>query len=148
MKTPLVTLDTSVIIAHKMKSDLKGIVLTSVVLQEMTAGAKDRTELRWWEMIYHAFDREGRLLVPTGEDWWQAGRVLNLLLRGEKSKTGGLTPKLSAAAVQRIIRDVLIARTAKRAGVTVITDNLADFRRIKRYCDVRILSAEQYLKQK
>jgi predicted nucleic acid-binding protein len=147
MKTPaLVTLDTSVVIAHRMKPSIRGFVLASVVLQELTAGANDATELQWWGNVYQAFDKEGRLLVPTGEDWWQAGRILNLLLRGLKSKSGGKTPKLPASDKQRIIRDVLIARTAKRAGVTVITDNLADFKRIKRYCDVRILSAEQYFK--
>jgi predicted nucleic acid-binding protein len=147
MSHPLITLDTSAIIAHKMKPNLKGFVLTSVVLQEMTAGANDQTELQFWEMVYHAFDKEERLLVPTGEDWWQAGRILNFLLRGLKSQRGGLTPKLPAEEKQRIIRDVLIARTARRAGVTVVTDNLADFNRIKHYCDVKVLSAEQYFKR-
>ena len=61
-------------------------------------------------------EKKGTLLVPSGEDWWLAGKVLNSLLRGLKSKAGGKTPRLPADEKQRIIRDVLIARTAKRAG--------------------------------
>lgn len=148
MKAFPVAFDTSVYISRKVPPLEGNVMMISVVLQEMTAGAADHTALRFWETVFKTFEKHDRLLVPTSEDWWQAGRVLNLLLRGLKSKSGGLTPKLPVSDKQRIIRDVLIARTAKRAGVTVITDNLADFGRIKRYCSVRILSADEYFRQK
>lgn len=59
-------------------------------------------------------------------------------------KAGGLTPKLAAAEKQRIIRDVLIARTAKRAGALLVTDNLGDFKTIRRFCAVRVISGKNY----
>ncbi len=61
-----------------------------------------------------------------------------------KSKAGGLTPKLAATEKQRIIRDVLIARTAKRAGALLVTDNRADFEMIRRFCAVRIVTGKNY----
>lgn len=146
MKTFPVVFDSSVYISRKVPPLGPNVMMVSVVLQEMTAGAADQTALKFWETVFRTFEKYDRLLVPNGEDWWQAGRVLSMLLRGLKSKSGGLTPKLPPDDKQRIIRDVLIARTAKRAGVTVITDNVTDFKRIKRYCDVRVLSAEQYFK--
>lgn len=82
--------------------------------------------------------------MPTGEDWWLAGKVLNSLLRGLKSKGRGRTPRVSKAEQQRIVRDVLIARTTHRAGATVITDNVADFLKIKHFCNVRLVSGAKY----
>jgi hypothetical protein len=35
---------------------------------------------------------------------------------------------------------VLIARTAKRENVTVVTDNTGDFEKIRNYCAVQIMS--------
>lgn len=118
--------------------------MCAVVLQELTAGAVDSTDLKKWETVYRAYEKERKLLVPTGEDWWLAGKVLNSLLRGLKSKAGGLTPKLAAAEKQRIIRDVLIARAAKRAGALLVTDNLADFAMIRRFCAVQVVSGKSY----
>lgn len=76
--------------------------------------------------------------MPTAEDWLVAGRTLNSLLRGLKSKRSGKTPKLHHEEKQRIIRDVLIARTVRRVGGLLITNNISDFRRIKRFCNVSI----------
>ena len=87
---------------------------------------------------------EGSLLVPTGEDWWLAGKILNSLLRGLKSRRGGLTPKLPAAEKQRIIRDVLIARTVRRAGALLVTDNVSDFKLIARFCAARTVTGRKF----
>jgi predicted nucleic acid-binding protein len=62
-------------------------------------------------------------------------------------ETGGLTPKLPAAEKQRIIRDVLIARTARRAGALLVTDNLKDFKLIARFCAVRAMAGRRYFKR-
>ena len=66
------------------------------------------------------------------------------MLRGLKSKFGGKTPKLQDSEKQRIIRDVLIARTVKRAGALLVTDNLKDFQRIRRFCRIRLVSGHEY----
>jgi len=128
---PVITYDTSVFIAYKPAALPAGFRMSAVVIQELTAGAVDKSEVQRWQAAMRAHEKEGTLLVPTGEDWWLAGKVLNSLLRGLKSKAGGLTPRVSKAEQQRIIRDVLIARTARRAGALVVTDNLSDFEKIR-----------------
>jgi len=78
------------------------------------------------------------------EDWIESGRVLNSLLRGLKSKHRGRTPKLSHLEKQRITRDVLIARTARRAGADLVTDNIKDFAMIQRFCNVRLMGSQEF----
>lgn len=138
-----VVFDTCVFIAYK--PDLPaGSFLSIVVIQELMAGSSDASELKTWEATAKKFGKENRLLVPTNEDWLLAGRVLNSLLRGLKSKSGGKTPKLPPGEIQRIIRDVLIARTVRRVNGLLVTDNLADFKRIKKFCDVRLMSGKNF----
>ena len=141
---PTLTYDTSIFIAHKPAGLPAGFRMSAVVIQELTAGAVDKSEVQYWQAALRAHEKEGTLLVPNGEDWWMAGKVLNSLLRGLKSRSGGRTPRLPPAEIQRIIRDVLIARTARAAGALLVTDNVADFRRIHRFCAVRIVSGRDY----
>lgn len=143
---PKVTYDTSVFIAYKPAELPAGFLMSAVVIQELTAGATDKSEIQRWDASRRAHEKEGTLLVPTGEDWWLAGKVLNSLLRGLKSKRSGLTPRLPAAEKQRIIRDVLIARTARRASALLVTDNVRDFRMIGRFCAVRTITGSRYFK--
>ena len=82
--------------------------------------------------------------MPTGDDWFVAGKVLNSLLRGLRSHSEGRTPKLPASEKNRIIRDVLIARTVRRTKAVLITDNLKDFDLIRRFCAVRTVQASSY----
>jgi predicted nucleic acid-binding protein len=109
-------------------------------------GAKDSAEIREWTATANKFDKLDRLLVPNNEDWVQAGKILNSILRGLKSKAGGRTPRLPFAEKQRMIRDVLIARTVKRAGAALVTDNIKDFEAIRSYCRVRLISGREYFK--
>jgi len=108
------------------------------------AGAQDKSEIKMWESTAQGHEKRNRLLVPTTEDWLMAGRVLNSLLRGMKSKREGKLPKLHPADKQRIIRDVLIARTVRRVNGLLITDNLNDFKRIKKFCNVRLMSGKEF----
>jgi predicted nucleic acid-binding protein len=118
--------------------------MSAVVLQELVAGADDASRIKDLERSRHEYRKSNRLLVPTEEDWWQAGLALNALQRGRRSKKTGKIPKISVAERYRIINDVLIARTAKRAGVTVVTDNVNDFLKIRNFCDVKIISGSKY----
>lgn len=140
----ITTFDSCIFITYQPSNLPKGFRLTAVVLQELTAGANDDTEVKYWNSVRQAREQDGTLLVPTGEDWWMAGKVLNSLLRGLKSESQGKTPKLPAAEKQRIIRDVLIARLAKRANALLITDNIADFEKIKRFCNVRTQTGKDF----
>ena len=141
-----VTFDTSIFISRK--KIVYPTLLSVVVIQEIMAGAIDSAEIRDWMATAKKYDKDGLLLVPTAEDWVQAGKVLNSLLRGLKSKARGKargkTPKLSHLQKQNLIRDVLIARTVKRVGAALVTDNLDDFRAISTYCRVRLISGKEY----
>lgn len=140
----LITFDTCIFIARKPSYFPKGFRMTAIVLQELTAGAPDDRMVRFWNEIRRERERDNTLLVPTGEDWWMAGKVLNSLLRGLKSKNKGKTPKISADEKQRIIRDVLIARVAKRSNTALVTDNVKDFEKIRSYCNVKIIPGDDH----
>ncbi len=142
-----VIFDTSVMISRQPDDFPVSLLMSAVVIQEMTAGATDKSNLKKWETTWRLFEKEDRLLVPDGEDWYQAGKILNSLLRGLKSQSQGLTPKLHPDDKQRIIRDVLIARTARRAGAAIVTDNVKDFQQINRFCRVKIISGDEYFSQ-
>lgn len=86
-----------------------------------------------------------RLPVPSGEDWWLAGKVLNSLHRGLRSHKRGQITAISKGEQQRILRDVLIALTARRAGAAVVTENVSDFEKIRDFCNVRIVRPAQFL---
>ena len=91
---PIVTYDTCIFIAYKPADIPAGFRMSAVVIQELTAGAIDKSEIQLWNAARIAHEKAGTLLVPTGEDWWLAGKVLNSLLRGLKSKSQGKTPRL------------------------------------------------------
>lgn len=119
--------------------------MSAVVIQELTAGAVDKSELQKWDAARRAHEREGTLLVPTGEDRWLAGKVLNSMPRGLKSRLGR-TPKLPAAEKQRIIRDLLIARSARRANALLVAENVKDFKAIGLFCAVRTMRGADYFR--
>lgn len=139
-----VTFDTNILISRKNLQLPESFYLSVVVLQELVAGAEDEAALKSLTVARREYEKSGRLLVPTSEDWWLVGKVIYSLQRGLKSQRAGLTPKMSAEQKYRITHDVLIARTAKRAGVTVVTDNLKDFEAIRRFCNVRLISGDEY----
>ena len=139
-----VTYDANIYIRYKPQSFPHGFYVSAVVLQELVAGASDVSRIKEFERSRHKYRKLDKLLVPTEEDWWYAGLALNALQRGRRSKKTGRIPKISAAERYRIINDVLIARTAKRAGVMVVTDNVNDFIKIRNFCDVKVISGSKY----
>ena len=141
--TPII-FDTNIWIAYQPQTFPRSLHMSVVVLQELLAGAVDATDVKKQEAAKQQFEREGKLLVPTADDWIEAGKVLNSLLRGLKSKRGGKTPRLHPQDKQRIIRDVLIARTVKRIGALLVTDNAHDFKMIKQFCNVKSQSGREY----
>lgn len=139
-----ITFDTNIFIKYRPAVLPAGFLMSVVVLQELTAGALDKSELQHLDASRRAHENAETLLVPTGEDWWLAGKILNSLLRGMRSKASSRAQRISKPEQQRIVRDVLIARTAHRAGATLITDDLSDFGKIKRFCNVRLLPGAAY----
>jgi predicted nucleic acid-binding protein len=114
---------------------------SSVVFQELLAGASGRTDLQKWEAVAKQYEREKRLLTPNAEAWKIAGRILNNILSdASRNQPGRRRPKLNNEKKQSIIRDVLIAVSAKQSGVIVISDN-EDFPLIMNYYDFRWVAA-------
>jgi predicted nucleic acid-binding protein len=97
--------------------------LSSVVLEELYAGAGDR-ERRVVERLERDFDRVKRILVPNLSDWAQAGRVLaRLAERYDYEQIGQ----------GRLTNDALIAMSAGRMGIQVLTANERDYGRLAEF---------------
>lgn len=143
---PGIVFDTNIWIAYHPETLPRSLQMSVVVLQELIAGAPDATAVKKFEAAKKEYEQEDKLLVPTADDWVIAGRILNALLRGLKSKNRGKTPKLPDSEKQRIVRDVLIARSVKRIGATLVTDNTRDFMLIKRFCRLKLKTAKEYFR--
>ncbi len=141
---PKVTFDSDVFMKRKPTKLPQGFYMSAVVLEELAAGAEDGSVLKEMEAALKNYEKAGRLLVPTAEDWYQAGKVIYALQQGVKLKKTGDKPPMSPDIRSRIINDVLIARSAKRAGVSVVTYNVRHFLQIKRYCNVSLIKAVEY----
>jgi predicted nucleic acid-binding protein len=97
--------------------------LSAVVLEELYAGARERHRkvIEQWE---RDFDRAGRILVPNLSDWIDAGKVLRHLAdKYDYEKIGR----------GRLTNDALIAMSAARMGIRVITGNEKDFRKLAEF---------------
>ncbi|MFN0110864.1 MAG: type II toxin-antitoxin system VapC family toxin [Blastocatellia bacterium] len=117
---------------------------SSVVLQELLVGASGKSDLQKWEAIAKRYEREKRLLTPDKEAWRMAGRILNNILSdASRNQPGRRRPKLHNEKKQSIIRDVLIAVSAKQSGATVISDN-EDFPLIMNYYEFRWIEASAF----
>ena len=97
--------------------------VSSVVLEELYAGAGDR-ERRVVERLERDFDRAKRILVPNLSDWTQTGKVLaRLAAKCDYEQIGQ----------GRLTNDALIAMSAGRLGICVITANERDYRRLAEF---------------
>jgi len=94
--------------------------LSSVVLEELYAGVKDQ-DRRVVERLERDFDRARRILVPNLSDWAQTGKVLSRLA----AKYG-----YEQIGQGRLTNDALIAMSAGRLGIRIITANARDFGRL------------------
>jgi predicted nucleic acid-binding protein len=98
--------------------------LASVVSAELRAGALDETGRRLVTELTRRFERVGRVIVPTDASWNDAGDVLASMARREPS----LRTK-----IRGLWNDALIALSARQIGATLVTQNLRDFRLLRRY---------------
>jgi len=99
------------------------IWLSAVVLEELYAGATARNR-QVVERLERDFDRAGRILVPNLSDWTQTGKVLaRLAAKYDYEQIGK----------GRLTNDALIAMSAGRTGITVVTANLRDFSKLAEF---------------
>lgn len=97
--------------------------LSSVVLEELYAGVSGRS-LRVVERLERDFSKARRILVPTLSDWAQTGKVLARL---------GAKYDFEEIGKGRLTNDALIAISAGRMGITVVTANARDFSRLAEF---------------
>ena len=76
------------------------------------------------ERLERDFDRAKQILPPNLSDWTQAGRVLGCLAAKYHYEQIGRG---------RLTNDALIAMSARRLGISVITTNERDFRRLAEF---------------
>jgi predicted nucleic acid-binding protein len=114
--------DDTVLAVRRLTADAP-LWLSAVVIEELYAGAGERGR-DWVEKLERDFDRINRILVPNLGDWTQAGKVLaRLAAKYDYEQIGR----------GRLTNDALIAMSAGRLGIRVITANERDFRRLAEF---------------
>lgn len=98
--------------------------LSSVVLEELYAGAQAGS-IRLLEKLERDFRSARRVLVPDVGDWVATGRILGKIGR----KYG-----FDQIGRARLTNDTLIAVSAARMGIRVLTANPKDFNRVAEFC--------------
>ena len=127
-------LDTSIYISALRRGDEAALALrrlaansplwlSAVVLEELYAGAGER-ERRVLERLERDFDRAKRILVPSQKDWAEVGKVLARLA----AKYG-----FEQIGQGRLTNDALLAMSAGRLGIRVITANQRDYSRLAEF---------------
>jgi predicted nucleic acid-binding protein len=97
--------------------------LSSVVLEELYAGVAPRNR-HVLERLERDFDKAKRISVPNLNDWTQTGKILaRLATKYDYEQIGQ----------GRLTNDALIAMSAGRSGITVITSNARDFMRLAEF---------------
>ena len=132
-----VLLDTNVIIgffrdpqtreAFDVRANRPLLYMSSVVAIELFAGCRTQRQRSALSAFLKPFEKAARLVTPDHATLLEAGRVLAQLGR----------QGIAAAHRRQITNDVIIAVTAARAGVVVVTENARDFGRIEQHTPVR-----------
>ncbi len=94
--------------------------LSAVVLEELYAGSSPR-DRRVVERLERDLVRARRILVPQLSDWTQTGKVLAQLA----GKYG-----YDRIGQGRLTNDALIAMSAARQGIAILTANARDFAKL------------------
>jgi predicted nucleic acid-binding protein len=98
--------------------DAPGIYFSSVVAQELLAGARTLAARKRVEILFRPFERVGRVVTPTHSHWKDAGLIIAQVLRDRPD----LRNKLQA-----LVNDCLLALSARSLGATLYTRNRDDF---------------------
>ena len=98
--------------------EASGIYFSSVVAQELLAGARSPAGRRHAETLLAPFERVGRIVTPNHRQWREAGGLLAKILELRpdlKNKLAGL------------VNDCLLSLSARAIGATLYTRNRDDF---------------------
>ena len=98
--------------------DTPGIYFSSVVAQELLAGARTPAGKRRVETLFRPFERVGRVVTRCHNHWKDAGGILATVLHDRPD----LKDKLPA-----LVNDCLLALSVRSLGATLYTRNRDDF---------------------
>lgn len=98
--------------------DAPGIYFSSIVVQELLAGARSAAGRRRVEILFRPFEKVGRIVTPSHNQWKMAGGILAKVLEDRPD----LKSKLPA-----LVNDCLLALSARSLGATLYTRNRDDF---------------------
>jgi predicted nucleic acid-binding protein len=116
--------DPSAIHAVQRLRSSSALWLSAVVLEELFAGAGMKGQPAV-ERLQRDFGKARRILVPSLSDWADAGKVLGRV----GSEYGYETIDRG-----RLTNDALIAISAGRASIKIITENARDFAKLAEFC--------------
>jgi predicted nucleic acid-binding protein len=97
------------------------------VLEELYAGASS-TDRRILEKLERDFEKANRVLIPNLNDWTFAGKILATVAQKHGYE------KIGRA---RLTNGALIATSAARNGISVITTNPRDFALLAEVCPLQ-----------
>lgn len=100
--------------------------LSAVVVQELRSGARSARDAQLLQRnTFDPFERRARVFTPSCAAWKLAGEALAGLARAEG---------LELRSVGRtLVNDALLAASCKEAGVILVTENVRDFERLRRF---------------
>lgn len=103
--------------------DIPFTYASSVVIQELLAGARTTRHRRQASALYEPFERARRIVTPTHLVWKEAGMVIARLFEQ--------VPQLRSKLAQGLLNDILIALSGRAMGATIVTRNGEDFQLIQ-----------------
>ena len=101
-----------------------GMYFSSVVIEELLAGATSPNEQKNVELLYLSFERARRVIAPSHTHWRDTGNLLARIFREQPPYRSKLP---------HLVADCLIALSARAIGATVYTRNRADFALLQRF---------------
>jgi predicted nucleic acid-binding protein len=106
--------------------------LSSIVVHELLVGATSPAKAREIrDHVVRPLERTRRVITPSHAAWDMSGESIARMARSTHRELRTLPKSL--------IHDYLLAASCREAGVTLITENVADFEEIRRYikCEFR-----------
>ena len=145
---PYFTYDTSVIVSRRSIAlrKTKGLLMSSVVLLELIAGAQDDAGRKMYEGLSLEYKEDESLIVPNEADWLYASKILYWLSHRRRRTDGGRLRQLAPGISQRMALDALIAVSARRWDATVVTENWDHFKAIQYFCSVKLIRASDFFR--
>jgi predicted nucleic acid-binding protein len=107
--------------------DIPLTYFSSVVVQELLAGARTPRQRRQVAALYEPFERVRRIITPSHLVWKEVGSLVAVVL--EK------TPQFRSKLASGLLNDILIALSGRSIGARVVTGNGQDFRLIQQFRD-------------